>query len=247
MYKLLDVTFLIPIRMDSVIRIENISASINYLLNNFNTNIIVLEAGKYCNNILRRLLPENVKYIFRKDGDPVFYRTFYLNYMTSISQTDIVAIWDADIIIPANQILKCVKKLRSHNSDIVLPYDGRFLDTTSIIRDLFIELNDVNILTNNMNKMLFIYGQGMCGGAILVNRNKYIESGMENLDFYGWGPEDQERMIRWEKLGFRIERINGVLFHLTHPRDINGRYNSYNQKRNLIYKLELTKAMRSKH
>jgi len=33
--------------------------------------------------------------------------------------------------------------------------------------------------------------------------------------------EDGERYCRWEKMGYRIKRIDGPLFHLSHPRGIN--------------------------
>ena len=49
---------------------------------------------------------------------------------------------------------------------------------------------------------------------------------MENENFYGWGPEDIERVKRWEILGYRIKRIEGSLFHLHHPRLKNSWYAS---------------------
>lgn len=32
------------------------------------------------------------------------------------------------------------------------------------------------------------------GGAFLVNRKVYLKAGGENEHFYGWGPEDTERV-----------------------------------------------------
>lgn len=54
---------------------------------------------------------------------------------------------------------------------------------------------------------------------------------MENENFYGWGPEDWERIERWKNLGYRIKTIDGVLFHLIHPRDMNGKHNSEGQRK----------------
>ena len=75
------------------------------------------------------------------------------------------------------------------------------------------------------------YGTDMRGGAFLANREAYIKAGMENENFYGWGPEDWERIERWKNLGYRIKTIDGVLFHLTHPRDMNGKHNSEGQRK----------------
>jgi hypothetical protein len=49
---------------------------------------------------------------------------------------------------------------------------------------------------------------------------------MENEHFYGWGQEDAERYYRLLNLDYKVFRSNGSLYHLTHPRDINGRFKS---------------------
>ena len=69
----------------------------------------------------------------------------------------------------------------------------------------------------------------MKGGAFLANRNSYIVSGMENENFYGWGPEDFERYSRWKNLGYKISRVKGNLYHLTHSRGTNSTYRSQQQ------------------
>jgi predicted glycosyltransferase involved in capsule biosynthesis len=49
---------------------------------------------------------------------------------------------------------------------------------------------------------------------------------MENENFYGWGVEDDERVKRMEVLGFSINRVQGPMFHLWHPRGKNSWYAS---------------------
>lgn len=237
-----DVTFLIPVRIDSVIRIENLIATIRFLQKNFHTNIIVLEANTYKNKILERCLSKSVKYVFNKDNDPIFFRTHYLNCMTKMAKTEIVAIWDADVIAPKKQLLDSVNSLRSHLADVALPYDGRFVEVTSCIREYYIESPNIRLLTSNIEKMYLPYGLDMYGGAIFVNRKRYMECGMENEKFYGWGPEDQERIERMRRKGCSIYRSKGVLFHMTHPRNLNGGFNSELQKRRLNKELFETKG-----
>lgn len=227
-YDLTDVSFLIPIRLDSIIRLENLIASIKFLLKNFKTKVIVLQADKYDNGILKKLLNRNVEYHFIKDSDDIFYRTIYINEMVKMAKTPIVAIWDADVIVPTNQILESVEKIRN-GIDVSYPYDGHFYDTFSIIRELYIKKKDIRILTKNINKMNLIYGNNMKGGAFIINRSKYIDSGMENEYFYGWGPEDFERYCRWQILGYKINFTKGNLYHLTHTRGINSTYRSLQQ------------------
>jgi hypothetical protein len=56
------------------------------------------------------------------------------------------------------------------------------------------------------------------GGAFLVNKEKYLLAGGENENFYGWGPEDVERVKRMEILEYPIPRSKGSCYHLYHPR-----------------------------
>ena len=54
-----------------------------------------------------------------------------------------------------------------------------------------------------------------------MNKQKFIEGGMENENFVSWGPEDVERRDRLIKLGYKIASVDGKLFHLDHSRTFN--------------------------
>lgn len=58
--------------------------------------------------------------------------------------------------------------------------------------------------------MLSPYGNGMRGGAFLAKTVQYKNAGMENLNFYGWGPEDWERYERWMNLGYKVGNVEEV-------------------------------------
>lgn len=219
---------MIPIRLDSIVRLENLLVSIDVLMRNCHTNIKVLHAAEYDNGLLPKLLGKKVSYEFVEDWDNVFYRTRYLNKMALEASTPFLVIWDADVIIPFDQIVSAVEHLRQ-GCDIVYPYDGLFFDTSEIIRSAFLKKRDVRLLKRNRAKMGLIYGSNMRGGAIFVNRQKYIQSGMENEDFYGWGPEDFERFSRWEILQYKIHFVPGCLFHLSHSRGDDSKFRSLDQ------------------
>ncbi|GHU62635.1 hypothetical protein FACS1894123_03930 [Bacteroidia bacterium] len=87
--------------------------------------------------------------------------------------------------------------------------------------------------------MSLIYGDQHKGGAFIANTEKYKQTGMENEHFYGWGPEDYERYERWINLNYKVYNAPGCMYHLSHPRDINGKFSSQRQS-------ELTNAERTK-
>lgn len=237
---LLDTTFLIPVRLDSVVRLENLIFSMQYIQKHFSTHILILEAADYNNGFIERLIGKKVEYHFVEDRNPVFYRTKYLNSMAEMSNTPYLAIWDADVIIPKDQIMDSIEKLRNNNADMIYPYDGHFYDTSDPVRELYLKTRDVKVLYKNFLKMDLPYGAHMVGGAFMVNRIAYAQSGKENELFYGWGPEDGERFHRWKNLGMRVEHSFGNLYHLSHPRGTNSSFRSAGQRQHTQKELLLT-------
>ena len=80
---LTDTTFIIPVRIDSMIRLENLLMSVDSIVRYFRTRILILEASSYQNEIIPSLIKDDtVKYTFLVDKDPVFYKTKYLNILT---------------------------------------------------------------------------------------------------------------------------------------------------------------------
>lgn len=222
-----DLTFIIPVRLDSITRVENLVAVIRHICRYFDTNICVVESGPFNNGIINSLLGGDVNYTFMEDKDPIFHRTKYSNLISKRINTPFLALWDADVVINHEQIEESINALRSQKYDISYPYDGRFLDTSNIIRSLYLNKSyDFEVLNRNQKRMNLLYGSNHRGGAFLANTLKYIEAGAENESFYGWGPEDFERYDRWLNLKYSIHLAKGVLFHLSHTRDVNGKFNS---------------------
>jgi len=229
-YDLTDTTFIIPVRLDTIVRLENLILSVDYLQEWLQTHIVVLEAAPYNNGMIQRLLKDRITYLFIEDKDPVFHRTKYLNQMTMKVKTEFTGIWDTDVIVPHEQITDAIQHLRHHLCDIAYPYDGDFYDISDLLRNHYIVHRDLEFLKTNRGKMQLLYNVegviGALGGAIFANTDKYRLSGMENEAFYGWGLEDGEMYYRWLSFDLKIYRSKGCLFHLTHTRDANGRFRS---------------------
>lgn len=235
-----DITFMILIRLDAIARLENIIASASALLQHFNTTVYVLEADRYCNNVLRTMLSDKVRYEFVEDDDPILHKTRYFNLMMQKVETPFVSIWDADAIAEDNAIIECLDKLRKGEADISLPYNGVCLDTSDILRTLYLKREDIGVFKRNTGKMDRLYNHVMTGGALLMNREKFISIGGENEAYYGWGNDDYDRYIRFMNHGMKIYRSKSVLFHLSHPRGENSGFNT--ELRQRISKGELYKT-----
>lgn len=223
MIDLNDVTIIIPVRIDSLERTLNLNTQIKWLSQNVNLTIIVLEA-----DISRSYyLPQEnnkISYYFYKDSDSVFYRTHYLNILLKRVNTPIVGIWDTDVILSVEQMLDAVAQIREKKAVMSIPYDGRVYSVTSIISQKFRNDLDLECLTQHISESQLALGSMSVGGAIFVDKDQYLEAGGENEHFYGWGPEDFERVERMNKLHLPIYRSFGPLFHLYHPIGSNSTY-----------------------
>lgn len=242
---LTDVTFLSLIKLDSIDRLENILLVTDYINKHFKTNILVLEVDAYNNGILSRLLSRNLNVSFIENYDPIFHRTHYLNKIVKMATTPIISLWDSDVMVHKKQIEDSVSFIRKNEADFVLPYSGSFLDTSMIVKELYIKRKDFNVFIENKNKMKELYGPNPVGGALFAKQKTYIDAGMENENFYGWGNHDGERINRWNKLDYKVRRIAGPIFHLSHSRSINSVYHSNKQRELKIVELERL-AMMSK-
>lgn len=221
-----DITIMILIRADSVARLENVMAVIRHLCRCLHTHIYLREADCYCNGILETLSDKNIKYEFVEDDDPILYKTWHFNRMMEHVNTPFVAIWDADTIAESVAIGQCLDELRKGDADMALPYNGVCLDTSNILRTLYLKKQDENILMHNIGKMERLSERVMTGGAVMMSLRKFIDIGGENEAYYGWGDDDYDRYIRFMNHDLKIYRSRNVLFHLSHPRGMNSRFNT---------------------
>lgn len=219
-----DLTFVIPVRLDTIQRLENLNFVIKYFLEHFETKFIILEADSIDKGLLKKILPPEVELHFVFDENPIFHRTKYINQLAGYIQTEYIAVWDSDVIVPVEQLLTSISLLRSKITDFVLPYDGRFYDTGPDLREVFFKHLNLIDLDQNAETMSLIYGFSASGGGFLANSIQYLDAGLENEGFKGWGIEDGERLRRWEILGFEVCRIKGKMFHLFHPRGQNSSF-----------------------
>lgn len=219
-HDLSDVTFIIPVRIDSEDRLFNFKTTISYIFSNFDTNVIVLEADETSklNKIVQNY--KNIEYIFEKDDCIFFHRTKYLNRMLKKVKTRVTVNYDVDIILPIDSYLECYKKA-ANEYDLVYPFSfGRSqykIHKNNKYLNLFtnsLDLNDIPVTSLEI-------GDSECGHAQFFRTSSYIEGGMENENFISYGPEDKERLWRFFCLGYKINWNDNYVYHLEHSRSYN--------------------------
>jgi hypothetical protein len=136
--------------------------------------------------------------------------------MAAQAKTPIIINYDCDIVLPAAAILQAVEYLRSGEADFVYPYEH---NSTDVISAMLNENKQADLAVyKDLKHQQWTSVRPTYGGIVLINREKFIESGGENENFISYGPEDVERYERWLKLGYGHRRVRGQIYHLMHHR-----------------------------
>lgn len=233
-------TFVMPIRIDSKERMRNIATVLSWL-SPLRCKLLLLEADCSRHIFQKRIerYKDIVDYTFIKDNNPIFHRTYYINLLLKKAQTDVVAVWDADIITPHSQIYEAVDNIVNKNCTLTYPYSGKYVLLPHNTTVAFIKNLNLEVIERKNFKSLF--ERPFCGGAFFVQRERYLSLGGENEHFIGWGPEDVERLKRVKIMRHKVAWTDkGAAYHLSHPRNENS--NFYNDEVACITRQELMKV-----
>lgn len=146
--------------------------------------------------------------------------------MLKAASTPVVAIWDADILLPLSQIEASVLAIIEQGYLLSIPYDGVVKMLSEAQSEAFeYSGQGCDYLTMFAATYARLMRRPSCGGVFVVDREKYLHWGGDNERFVSWGPEDAERIRRIEILGYPVHWVKeGPLYHLWHPRGENSGY-----------------------
>tara|TARA_Y100000593_G_scaffold36252_1_gene70614 strand:+ start:269 stop:1096 length:828 start_codon:yes stop_codon:yes gene_type:complete len=243
-HDLSQATFIIPVRIESLDRLRNVITTTAFLIENFNTNIILKEVDKksvfeakvlpVLNDILDKdVVFTNFNYIFEKNHDSLFHRQRILNEMVMEADTNIVVNYDCDVILPMDSYLLAYDMIINGKSDVVYPYGkGEYqkqVDANDDVVSNFLETSDYYHLDSGSRIHTSDFGW-----AQFFKRSVYIEGGLENENFKAYAPEDKERYFRFSKLGYNVDRIaDGWVYHLEHVRGDNSWFTNPHMESNM--------------
>jgi len=234
MINLKDTTFIIPVKIESDDRLRNVITVCCFLLENFDTKVILKEVDT--ESVFKEsALPQiseyvedsikNLTHVHQVPDDSVFYRMRYLNEMLAMVDTDVVANYDSDVLLPIDTYVKAQEMCKGEY-DLVYPYGQGMWQ-----KQIFADDELVSDFLSNDCKFDILERQSkdydaQSGHVQFFKTKSYIEGGMENENFKSWGPEDAERLYRFTTLGYNVSRINDWVYHLEHARGENSWYNN---------------------
>ena len=234
----MDLTFIIPTRIETEDRLRNIISSVSYLLKHVPAKVIVKEVSNQ-ETFKFRAIPEikkyasidNLTYLYEKSDEPWFCKSKVLNDLIVAADTKVVANYDADCILPIPSYQKAYAAINEDKADVVYPYGcGVYQWKADYDMDMY------NLFTHKLSTDVLDYSKTLSNSTIgwtqFVNRQKYIDSYMMNENFISWGCEDDEFYYRMSILGNRIARIDDYVYHLEHSRTDNSWFSNPNFNNN---------------
>lgn len=243
MFDLRDrLTLVIPTKIDTPDRLRNLGLTLDWHRRHLDCNIIVVESDTQ-----RRALTVSkkygAKYVFDKlEEGHMMSQTKCLNIGARLVNTPAFAKVDVDCIIIPEQYERATHFINKELADLIYPYDGHFLNIIDPVVDSFnhytkakeegkdIEEQDTKfgVELSKVHNSLECWSNKSIGGIHVYNNKTYWQYGGANEMFEGWGFEDNEIDSRFNKLGARIMRTQGCLYHLAHERNWSNKF--YNER-----------------
>ncbi len=230
MIDLNNTTFIIPVKIEHEDRYRNAKTVLGFLNHHFNTNVFIFESsndGTSKLDFLDGLKNLSIKkWIIQDEG--TFHRTKYLNIMLEEVTTEVVVNYDIDVILDPSNYLECQNLISSGEFDMIYPYEfsgyGDPIESMGQIQVLgnfnhnsFREEFSTTVIKNSPHAIA--YNPAECGHCIFFRTDVYKKFGGENEEFISYGPEDKERMLRFQNLGTKVGWRKGErVFHFEHFR-----------------------------
>ncbi|MGO9386918.1 MAG: galactosyltransferase-related protein [Methanobacterium sp.] len=208
-------TIIIPYgKTDDPEREENVDITLRYLSKLGLNNIIISEhsnvsskksfMNKYGN------IFDSLKVVFSNKDETLFNISHAINNGVIESKTPYFAIVDIDAITKKNNIDLAIHLLNK-GFEIVYPFNRVIKDIVD--KKTFVEDYNFDLVESPAQ-----FRNWADGGIVFWNKHSFINIGMENEYFSGWGGEDNEILIRANLCKLKQIRINDNLYHLHHHR-----------------------------
>jgi hypothetical protein len=233
----MDLTYIMPCRIESEDRLKNVITSVSYLLKSFPDAKVLVKEVDTKSTFKFRALPEIKKivstdkltHVFEENSDNLFHKTRILNDLIMMTDTSVICSHDVDVVYPIRSHLLAYESILSGNMEVDYPMD--------VFQNFIQSGHDLNSLEPNCRTE-----SSTIGWTQFYHRDAVVKGGLWNEEFISWGAEDCEFYYRFNALGYKVGRIEGPIWHFEHGRTHNSHYNNpkFMQNHNLWQTLRET-------
>ena len=222
MKNLEQTTFIIPLLIENQDRYSNANITLRYLNKHLKTNVIIYEVSKdgvSRLDFLKELPNLNIQHSIQVCEES-FHRTKYLNIMLDQVKTPVVVNYDIDVLLEPETYALSQELILARTAKMLFPYGfGNFQKRIeqNCNKGYFLRTLDLSTI----DKQFLIPAPSQFGHCFFIGTDLYRKVGGENENFISWGPEDKERPVRMETLGYGPSWIStSYVYHLEHGRGV---------------------------
>lgn len=226
----MDLTFIVPLRVESAERLENADASVAYLRKHLPEAAVLVVEHAPRTALAGRWSAAGVEHLFLESAEP-FSKTAAINAGLLAVRTRYVCIYDADVLIARQAIVESLAYMERHRVAVVLPHNTIFLNVAGQTRAELVRTLDlagipfVAALTRPPPGADYSV-RAIPSGVVVFEREVLLLCGGFNQRMHGYGWEDIEVLKRLNRLGFFHHVLGGYnIVHLDHPRTESSRPN----------------------
>ena len=231
-----DTAFITHIRVDTPQRIENYCSVVAFIRKYAEGMQFVLieddiAPSKPLADKMSGLLSENDMHICMENNLP-YRRPLCYNIGASMTDRPVLCFMDTDVLVHPTSLNMARQCIFDTTFDVMYPYNGGAIYLTESGRDAFLKVPCIETLLAMLpppgrlqlfaeTPVMRVEHMSAKGAIVLMHRAAFERTGGFNIDFCGWGYEDDEFEARQRKYNSRIGRClasHEVFFHLWHPR-----------------------------
>jgi hypothetical protein len=209
-----DVTFVITANVTSIEHLENLKACTDNLLKYFNTHITVLNITAHPSPLIKACVSSRIDVQEFRDENNSINFSRYINQLVPSITTNYISIWDADLIVDHQQIIRGLTLLKSNKAEIVY-YDGHVVHADAFARNTFFRSRDISSLILPAPETPLLPNRFRKGSLYIAQTAAYKKTGMKNEKIMSRGIENYERMKRWKILAMNISKVKAPVYKLS--------------------------------
>jgi GT2 family glycosyltransferase len=213
-----EITLVVPCKLESKDRIENLAAFVTYAkkISNRPVSIIECDTRPKAQAMVSDL--PNVRYMFVTTNSPGYWsRSLPINQGVMWATTDVVAPWDMDVVIEPSQVEESVCAILEDRADWAIPFTKLHVVKHELHREVLNGSFSYNV--HAPGYLHTIIAEEFFGAANIFRREVFQHVRGFSERHIGWGSEDAEIGARMKTLGYRLFRHPGPAWHIEHERE----------------------------
>lgn len=212
----LDFTAVMPVRLDSLDRLENLLEVTRYLHERLCVPQILVVENDHQPKLVAHLSDRPyIRYLFVQSDDRPWNKSRVINTALPWVTTRAMAIWDTDAVVSLGQLRMSVRGIVDEGRAAAIPFESMYHVPRKYIQQVREGRLDYN---RAVEDQIFQIKRGGGQACFVVNTALFRHARGANELFWGWGGEDDEMLIRMHKLFGGITQARGPLIHIAHQR-----------------------------